>query len=160
MSAPRMRPTFELETHREPVVIMSCIQGAVGESSQFEGQFTRHHAMVSIERSKRHFWSPWLHLDIRNENGQRLLFGRFSPHPSIWTGFMFAYLALAVLAFFAVVFGLSQQMAGQTPWAYYAVPVCALVAVGLWLAAQAGQKLAQKEMADLKLLIESCLKTE
>ncbi len=155
MSVPRMRPTFRLDTDISPDVLMQRIRGAVFDSANdFVAQFADRQAMISIHPAKRHFWSPWLHLDVRTEEAGNLVAGRFSPHPSIWTGFMFSYLAIGVLVFFCVMLGVSQQLAGQSPWAYYGVPVGGFLAAGLWFAAQAGQKLADGQMHELKTLIE------
>lgn len=158
MSVAQMRPTFWFETRLSDDDIMKCIRSSVAKcADEYQGRFTSHHAMISIDESKRHFWSPWLHLEIRNDSTERLVFGRFSPHPSIWTGIMFSYLSISVLVFFALMFGVSQQMAGEMPWAYYVIPGLLVLAVLIWFASKAGQKMAQSEMARMKLKIQECL---
>jgi hypothetical protein len=150
-----MRPTFQLDTNMDPDVLIKRVRLAVSNAPlDYVGQFARRQAMISIHPAKRHFWSPWLHLDVRTEDTGNLIACRFSPHPSIWTGFVFSYLAIGVLVFFCLVLGVSQQIAGQPPWAYYGVPLGAAIATGMWFAAQAGQKLADDEMVRLKSLIE------
>ena len=147
---------------------MRCIQSAftglpTGEESNdastqpYRGQFAGDHAMISIVESERHFWSPWMHLEVRVGDAGPTVFGRFSPHPSIWTGFMFSYLSIAVIAFFAAMFGVSQQLSGQSPWAYYVIPGVLLLALILWFAAKTGQNLAQDEMKQMKARVEACL---
>ena len=156
MTTIRLRPTFSVSIQEDAAETMARIDGAVKQrASELTGQFRGSHAMISIVDSKRHFWSPWLHLDIRELESDRQLVGRFSPHPSIWTAFMFSYLSLAVLSFFSLVIGSSQQMAGQYAWGYVVLPICILVAVILWLVSQAGQKLAQDEMQLMKSIVES-----
>ena len=158
MSIAQMRPTFSLETEMSAEDVMQCIRASVTEvPEKYQGQFTSHHAMISIGESKRRFWSPWLNLEVRDDQPRRQIFGQFSPHPSIWTGFMFSYLAIAVLMFFFVILGISQQIAQQSPWAYGFIPLGLLIAFLLWFASKAGQKLAQAEMAQLKSSIETCL---
>ena len=155
MSVPRMRPTFRLDSNVNPDVLMKRIQRALTDSpDEFVAQFANRQAMISIHPDKRHFWSPWLHLDVRIDEAGNYVAGRFSPHPSIWTGFMFSYLALGVLVFFCAMFGISQQLASQWPFAYFGVPLGGLIAAVLWLGAQAGQKLADAEMFRLKSLVE------
>jgi hypothetical protein len=156
-----MRPTFSLETELSSKEVMRCLQQTFQQNPQeYEGQFTRDHAMISYEVSKRHFWSPWLQLECRENEGLRELFGRFSPHPSIWTGFMFSYLSIGVIVFFAAMFGVSQQLSNQSPWAYYVIPVAISIATGLWIASQFGQRLAQVEMMQLKSRVEECLRAK
>ena len=158
MTVGPMRPTYLLESAISADALMECLQRAFAQHpDEFQSQFRRGHAMVSILESKRHFWSPWLHLETHEMDQGCLLRVRFSPHPSIWTGFMFAYLALVVVGFFALMMGISQQLAQQSPWAYWVIPGCLAIAVILWLASQAGQRLANAEMRRMKEVIESCL---
>jgi hypothetical protein len=163
MSAVQLRPTFRLETELGEDEVIRRIHDSFSNrpdapsQNDYQGQFASHHAMISILESKRQFWSPWMHLEIRNDDQHRIISGRFSPHPSIWTGFMFAFGAIACLTFFAAMFGVSQQLSGQTPWAYYAIPLCLLVATVLWFVSKTGQTLARDEMERMRSRIESCL---
>jgi hypothetical protein len=155
----RLRPTFSIPTHLESHLVIQRVKASVEAAPvEFTGQFTSHHAMVSIGESKRHFWSPWLNLDVRSNEAGRQVFGRFSPHPSIWTGFMFAYLSLAVLSFFSVIIGVSQQLSSQPAWGYGLIPIWFVIAICLWLVSQAGQKLAHDEMKRLRELLDLSLK--
>ena len=163
MSSAQLRPTFMLETELGDKDLKRCIIKAFttredgSREETWHGQFTGNHAMISIDESKRNFWSPWMHLEFRKvENGQQV-HGRFSPHPSIWTGFMFSYLALSVLAFFGMMFGLSQQLSRQSPWGYYAIPVCLVIGILLWIASRIGQNLAHDEMREMKARLEACV---
>lgn len=113
--------------------------------------------MISIDESKRHFWSPWMHLEIRDNEDKRIVEGRFSPHPSIWTAVMFSFLAVACLSFFAVILGMSQQLMGQPPWAYGFILLGLVAAIALWFVSKAGQKLAHGEMEEMRSRIEDCL---
>ncbi|MGI9517329.1 MAG: hypothetical protein ACR2NP_09800 [Pirellulaceae bacterium] len=158
MSVAQMRPTFLLDTGLSAEEVMSCIKRGLETCPEdFHGQFTRQHAMISIDESKRHFWSPWMHIEVRDANEVREVFGRFSPHPSIWTGFMFSYLSIVVLIFFSLMLGISQQMTGLVPWGYYLIPGWLLVAGILWLVSKVGQNLARDEMQLMKESVESCL---
>lgn len=171
MSTVQMRPTFQLETDLSTEETMKRIQNLVTvdtdpsdhpssptESPNFQGQFTRDHALITICENKRHFWSPWMHLEVRSADPVRHIVGRFSPHPSIWTGFIFSYLAIGVLMFFAMMFGVSQQLSKQSPWAYYVIPIGLVIALVLWFASKAGQKLAHDEMAQMKSKLEQSLR--
>ena len=158
MTVGPMRPTYLMESAVPAENLMACLQRGFAQfPDEFQSQFRRRHAMVSILESRRHFWSPWLHLETQEREEGCELRIRFSPHPSIWTGFMFAYLALVVLSFFALMLGISQQLVHQTPWAYWVIPVCLAMAAILWIASQAGQRLANDQMRRMKEVIESCL---
>ena len=158
MSVAQMRPTFVLRTPHTTTDVMHCVRlGLTDNSRDYECQFTSHHVIVSLQPTKRHFWSPWMNLEIREVDNASEVFGRFSPHPSIWTAFMFSYLGIAVLIFFATMFGISQQLAGQTPWAYFVIPCGLVIAAGLWFASKAGQRLALVEMEQMRSVVENCV---
>lgn len=166
-----LRPCISSKTGLDRSRFMSRVQQAVEESDLLEGKFRTGHAMISIVESRRHFWSPWMHLEYRQPSGdlpasessqidvpeEDNVVARFSPHPSIWTGFMMTYLSLVVLLFFSLVLGYSQQLAQQAPWGYYLIPLWLLVAVALWAASQVGQRLAINEMRQMITVIENCL---
>jgi len=182
MATIRLRPTFSIPTSIAPNDAIERIASAIEESpGEYEGQFRALHGMISIHPSKRHFWSPWLHIDVRefdqeneslritkeleakanksldNNKNMHFVHGRFSPSPSIWTGFMFSYLSLSVLSFFSLIIGYSQQMANVYPWGYFILPICLFVGTLLWLISQIGQRLAQDQMQNLKSLVEQKL---
>ncbi len=159
MSAAQLCPTFPFESPLSEEELIRRIRASFSiqedeheekadtrSSSEYHGRFTRGHAMISIDESKRHFWSPWMYLEIRQEEENRIVTGRLSPHPSIWTGVIFSFLAIACLSFFALIFGMSQQLMGQTPWAYGLILIVICEAVSLWFFSKTGQKLAQEEM--------------
>jgi len=159
MSVTQMRPTFSLETKMSAEEVIHCARLFVEErQAEYQGLFTVTHAMISIKESKRHFWSPYLHLELREEDSQKHVFGRFSPHPSIWTGFMFAYLVIVVLIFFSSIWGVAQLLLGNSPWAFYLIILEVLLAVVLWFGSKTGQKLAYDEMVLMKQTIESCIR--
>jgi hypothetical protein len=134
--------------------IKSCVNA---ESSRLDGQFTGLHGIIAFREDQRSFWSPWLHLELRHAQTGTSVFGRFSPHPSIWTGFVFSYLGLAVLMFFTVLFGVAQQLSGQPGAAYSLLLLWVGIAAVLWFVSQIGQNLAHVEMIELKKLVEASL---
>jgi len=191
MSVPQARPTFVLTTQLSSDEVMACLKATFrAQPNEYHGRFTGRHAIISIAETKRHFWSPWMNLEIREmeavgspatapakeidgrqvveredvnredtnrEIVEREVVGRFSPSPAIWTAFMFSWLAIGVVIFFAAMFGISQQLTGLNPWAYWVIPTGLLLSFLLWIASQAGQKLAYAEMEQLKSVVESCL---
>lgn len=161
MSNGKLRPTFSIPTQLSAKQMTERVRKAVvRQSDDLQGQFTTDHAVVSIIESKRHFWSPWLNLEVRSSEDEQIVFGRFSPHPSIWTGFMFTYLALGVAFFFSAIVGMTQQLLGTAPWGYGLLPVWIACAIGLWFASQAGQKLATYEMERMKESVEQAVATK
>ncbi|MEL7498303.1 MAG: hypothetical protein AAFN77_11890 [Planctomycetota bacterium] len=157
----RFQPTFSIETSLQSNQFVARLKHAVDEqSTEFMGRFTNDHALVAIVESDRHFWSPWLHLDVRRHESGNSVFGRFSPHPNIWTAFKFSYLGLLIATFFSFIGGWSQILAGESCWGFYLIPFWVVVGVLLWVASQVGQRLAIEEMERLKTLVQLCLESE
>lgn len=155
MSNGQLRPTFSIPTDLSAGKMVERVRATVADQREdLQGQFTNDHAIISIVESKRHFWSPWLNLEVRDCEESLIVFGRFSPHPSIWTGFMFTYLALGVLIFFSSIIGMAQQVIGTSAWGYGLVPIWIVCGIGLWLTSQAGQQLATEEMQRMKETVE------
>lgn len=156
-----LRPTFSLELTRasrdvlaqvfdrltaRPVILRRTRPPGGGQGVSPEHD----HFVLTVRDAERHFWSPWLSVEIGPRAGGAHVFGRFSPHPSVWTAFMFGYLALGIVTMFALVFALGLSMSGGQPWTL-GVACAAVVAMGvMWWASQIGQKLAYAQMEALR----------
>ena len=108
------------------------------------------HTTVRPLEVSRHFWSPYLTIKVVERNGETLLLGRFNPNPSIWTGFIGAYLALGTVALGAGMWALAQLMLEQAPLALLFVPACGAVGGALYWVSFLGQRLAADEMTALR----------
>lgn len=108
------------------------------------------HVVLTVPADEQHFWSPWLTVDVTSRRGGALLVGRFSPHPSVWTGFAFGYLTLGVVCLFSLVFAGALAMMGGEPWTLWISGATALALGGMWWASQVGQRLAHAQMAQLR----------
>jgi hypothetical protein len=118
------------------------------------------HITLRVPFEQRHFWSPWYNLDVapdETDPNQTILHLRFSPHPSIWTSIALGYLALIVVATLAACFGFAQIIIDSSPTALWAIPLCILLAVGIFIAAQVGQSLAKEQMALLDTMVQETL---
>lgn len=167
------RPTFALEVPQRAQAVQDLLKerlmdprlevkwarapgGGSGDVDSERGRLVSH-VLVTFRQDQRHFWSPWLNLDLIERDGHAHLAGRFSPHPSVWTGFAFAYMALSVTSFFALVFAYSQWAIGSAPAALGVLPVTAALAASLWWSAQIGQRLARTQMATIRALLDQAL---
>ncbi len=155
------RPTFGLESRRGLEDVQSALARALSQAG-LEARWARppqpgaaasapsNHLVVTFPEAQRHFWSPWLALDLasRDDGGTRL-FGRFSPHPAVWTAWAFSYLGLGVVAFFSAVFGTCQCLLESPATALWGVASCAVVATALFVSSRMGQRLAREQMRRL-----------
>ena len=160
MSTLDLRPVQTLEVPLSPDEayrrLASLLQGA---NPRVTGQTVKNHMLLTLNTPTRHFYSPWLQLEVRAEVGteQTRVKGRFSPKPSLWMGFLLAYLALGTIALFGALFGTSQYMVDSAPTALWALPICAALAATLFTATRIGQGLARPEMTELWSVVTDSL---
>jgi len=115
------------------------------------------HFLLSV-RTGRHFWSPWLTLDLRPGTDGAEAFGRFNPSPAIWTAYMLGSLTLITTAFGAGMWGVAEIALKEPPLALWIIPVCAAVLALMWWASAVGQRLARDQMDRMRAAVDSALK--
>lgn len=150
MQIPPMRPTFTIEFPIEPQAAIDRLSLLLKDSDYpIDGRIAGNHLMLVIPPKRRHFWSPWLNLELQPCEEGACVKGRFSPNPSVWTGFMLTYIALATLVFFAFMFGLSQWMTNQPPSAFKLALIPVAIAIFMYWTSLIGQKIAHEQMNEL-----------
>ena len=169
-----LRPTFTIGVAEPTGVVLRRLRARMA-APQVEVRWARQpgggeattvredqdHVVLCMIPEVRHFWSPWLMLDVQAEDGATHLFGRFSPHPSVWTGFAFCYLTLTAIGFFALIFAWASQLSGSgNSWLGLLAPLCAAIAFALWWASQVGQRLARAEMVRLRDCVYAAVEPE
>ena len=115
------------------------------------------HVSLMICERDRAFWSPWLDCHVEAYEGGARVYGRLTPHPSIWTGFMAGYAFLIFLGLIGAVYGYTQWVMGQAPWALLLVPLALLLSVILYLSSLVGQLLSQEQMTQLRAFLDEAL---
>ena len=88
-------------------------------------------------------------IDIREDEPGSIVKGRFSPNPSVWTGFMLTYIALGTIVFFMVMFAVSQWIMKNPPSALMLIPIPVVIAVIMYWSSLVGQKIAHEQMREL-----------
>lgn len=153
MSLPRIAPVFTFPAEGLSEDVRRRLHALV-RGGAFTGSVAGNHMMLTVQEKDRHFWSPWLHLEVSEDGESVEVRGRFTPHPSLWTGFAFCYFSLIVMAGFAVVWGLSQWMIEERPTALWVALGCAVLVGLLWWSAQVGQRLARAQMEALRCAVQ------
>ena len=150
MQIPPMRPTFKIEFPIESDHAIDRLSSLVDDHDYpIEGRIAGNHLMLVIPPARRHFWSPWLHIDVREDAPGSIVKGRFSPNPSVWTCFMLSYIALGTIVFFMFMFALSQWIMKNPPSALMLVPIPVVIAVIMYSSSLIGQKIAHEQMREL-----------
>lgn len=162
LHTPAVRPTFDVEVSLTPAQVASALSLLMNQADgPVIGRQAGHHLMLTVPDADRHFWSPWLTIEARliddqssnhephAESARSNVHGRFSPAPNLWTAIMFMHLSLITIAFFAVMFGLSQMMLKQPPHALWVTAGCLLASLLLWWVSLLGQRVAHVQMHTL-----------
>ena len=160
-----MRPRFKLEVGCSADHVMEALRdGSANSVDTIEGHFTERHGTITVPESEREFWSTHLGLTVEDPRPgpdgaprpTRVL-GVFSPHPEIWTAYVFAIGVLAVIALMGVFYAVVQLSMGHAPWALL-VPLFMLLVAGLvYTSTLVGQGLALGEMYQLRSHLDACL---
>ena len=59
-------------------------------------KINHNHIWMNIPQTKRHYWSPHLHLELESKNANEThIRGLFGPDPTLWTLFMFLHFIVA-----------------------------------------------------------------
>jgi len=124
-----------------------------------DARLEQDHLMLTVVDTERHFWSPWLAIEVTSRGERVHVAGKFSPHPSVWTGFTFGYLGLGlVLLLSLVVAGSSVLVPGSgQPWTLWVAGGALVAMIGMWWASQVGQRLARHQMEQLRGALEAAL---
>ena len=159
------KPGFDHTVEASPESVSREIEACIASGGPCIGQSVQSHLMLTVAEDERHMWSPFLHLEVvphRSEadsDAPRRAYvrGFFTPRPSLWSAFLFSYLACATLSFFAAVWGASQWMIGESPSALWLSGLFALGGIGLWIVSSIGQRLAAVQMRELQATVEATL---
>lgn len=159
MTSIRIRPRFQQRITRSPESLMQLFEQFItDEKGCIVSIIPDNHVLLKINASEHHFWSPqlWLTFDAESD-GTTLLRGLYGPSPSVWTLFVFGYGGLGVAALFITMAGLSQLSLDMPAPILWALPFIVLLALGIYITAQVGQKLGVQQTFELHQFLETTL---
>jgi len=153
-----MRPRFEMKVECGIEDVMDRMQARLSADAQsIEGSFTRRHGVLMMPEARRRFWSPHLGLSLEEVADGVWIRGRFSPHPHVWTAFMFVYGILFMFGVSGIVYAAVELSLGRSPWALLVPVACAALAGFVYGAAFIGQGLGAEEMYELRRFLDDCV---
>ena len=151
MTAPRVRPRFELELADDPDRVMEKLRERLPECPNCTGVSVGRHAELFVPEAEQRVWSPWLSVTAEEaDEGGAVVRGRFAPHPHVWTLYMFLSFALGFSLLVGLTWGYAQWAMDQTPWALLSLPLGAVLGVALYLVSLTGQKLGSDQIEHLE----------
>lgn len=160
MSTARVRPRFEIETDLDADEIMERLRRRLPDCPHCTGMSVGRHAELFVPESQRRLWSPWLSVTADEHVDGSLVRGRFAPHPSVWTLYLFLAFGLGFTLLVGTTWGYAQWATERTPWAFLSVPLVFVFGVLLFVASQIGQKLGGEQMDDLRDALELLTRAE
>ena len=150
MNPHHVRPRFELESSSTPDEVMAELRNRLPDCPNCSGMSVGRHAELFVPLAERRVWSPWLSVTAYENGNGSVIKGRFAPHPSIWTLYLFCSFALGFALLVGTTWGYAQWATERTPWALATVPVVVVSGILLYLASQLGQRLGTEQMDHLR----------
>ena len=158
MTSIRIRPRFRLYSDKAIADIQQKIHDGLKDGDHpCTGVIVPGFITLKIIQKERHFWSPQLTLNLEEEEGKTLIRGLYGPNPTVWAIFTLGYGACGILSLFAAVLGLSQLTLGTSAWGLWVLPGLAGLALILYFASQAGQKLGVEQTFAIHHFLEGVL---
>lgn len=97
---------------------------------------------LHVADAQRRTWSPRLLLNFESQrDGTTIIEGVYGPEIEIWSVFLYGYFFTGMIGVFSAILGGAQFFIGSHAWGFWVAGGMAVVAAGLYVAAQFGQKL-------------------
>lgn len=154
MSTPHIRPTFEIEVELDPDSVMEDLRRRLPQCPRCTGMSLGLHAELFVPEAERRLWSPWLSVTAREGAGGTTVRGRFAPHPSVWTLYLFLAFGLGFALLIGLAWGYAQWAMDTTPWALGSAPLILMLAVALYGISLIGQRLSATQMVQLQSALD------
>lgn len=151
---PSPRPRFTLRSPHPPEEVRRRVHALVHRSERLRGLAQLERLEIAIADKDNRFYSPQLVVRVAADGAGSRLDARFGPDPYVWAFYVLGAGGLAVLTFFAAMFGIGQWMTGQAPTALLVAPCAAALAGLVYGASFVGQGLGSDQMYFLRHSLE------
>jgi hypothetical protein len=154
-----MRPVFEVALPVAGGAVIEQVRRRLRDPKlRVEGVMLAAGAELTTAKSEQHFWSPYLSVEVtRGDDATWSLRGRFAPEPNVWILFLGIYGILGMFGLGALMYGVSQWMVRESPWALWGVPASIALVAFTYGAAFIGQGLGAEEMYRLRSFVDGCI---
>lgn len=150
-----IRPHFDVRLPDDGRSLFAALKSRLAVAdAPFVGSVLSSHAYLRIPRRERSLLSPNLNLELVTEPDGVVLRARFTPHPSVWMGFMAVFFTLGLTGVGGLMYGFAQMTVDETPWSMLAAPVCLGLIAFVYGAAFVAQGLVQEEMYAMRAWVE------
>ncbi len=161
----RIRPRIKRYTNCSVDQVLECFSQTL-ESHEFKLDSTllKSHVMVKIPEEIHNYWSPELQLEVFENNLKddvhtahketTIIRGFVGPKSTVWSMFMFFYIAFGLLTLFGTVLGSSQQTREIAVDGYWYTLLGGLGLVATFIVSQIGQRMGEEHTNILISFIE------
>jgi hypothetical protein len=142
LSSFRIRPRFEhtVDLGRD-AIREKILRSLAAHSPDLEVKVFPEFIGLHFPEKDRRYWSPRLFLSLEpTPEGTTRIEGIYGPEIEVWSVFLYGYLVTGLLGTFSGIYGCAQLVIDAEPWGFYVTGTMAIIACGLYLAAQLGQK--------------------
>lgn len=155
MPSARLRPRCRYVTKHPPQFILDRLNERLNNNEiKLEGLVVQEHAFIRFPVEMQHYWSPEMHVWVREQDGETVIYGVNGPKPKIWTMFMFFYTAVLTSAFFGSSYGIIQMMLGMYAPFLWSIPAGIFCVIMVYGAAQYRQYKGKAQMEELRLFLD------
>lgn len=160
MSMLGFRPRFKFGSPLSASDIVQRVRQRIDSDNPDRlGQKNAHyHITLHFPHEHARTWTPQLDLNLEEApEGGTIVRCLIGPAPNVWMLFAAGYLALSLLGLTGLTLGLAQVSLDNSPWGFWALPVC-LVGIGAMMyMAYTGQRRAHDDMRTLKDFVDAAL---
>lgn len=147
MQSTRLRPRSRFTTKLPKQEILNRIEEHLKERKfPLTGIVVQEHAFIRIPEKDQHYWSPEMHVWVREEQNESIIYSVIGPKPKIWTLFIFAYTVVLVTTFFGSSYGIIQYFLGINADFLWSIPLGLSALTFVYLAAYFGQLKGRDQM--------------
>lgn len=156
-----LRPRFKKNLSMSREVFMQCIT-LHQQDKKYVISNVDDHIFIRIPKSRSHFWSPELHLEIHeNDSMQKglLLKGLYGPKSTVWTMFMFFHFVVAGLFISSSIWLYTRFALNDALRAPVIVMILmVLIWIVLYISGRIGRKTGADQMAELDRFLNTLIK--
>ena len=160
MDAPLRRPTFSVPVALEREAVIERIRGALVARDELQGRWRGRGiwAELYVPEAERRLWSPYLSIRVDPGSQGSTIFGRYGPHPEVWTFFMFLYFAVVFIVVLGGTFAYVQWASGEPAWGLWSIWLGLPLIAGIHVASAIGRRLGRPQMEELSGILADVLR--
>lgn len=158
-----LRPRFKFHVNQENETLLKLFEDTKHAQSDFIVSRVDDHVFIKIPKSKQHFWSPQLHLEINKEYDKEgsIIYGLFGPNPTVWTMFMFFHFLVAGLFIaFAIWAYVNWTLDGNYAIQLFVTLLTIVIWFALYFGGRVGKKTGMNQMHELHHFMRDTLRNK